>query len=489
MDAIDDREQVTNTSEFPWNLVSILYIQFDDGTFGQCTGTLVSPHVIITVGHCLHARDKGGFVKSVSAAPGQIQRNAFGAVQQPNGERFAQYTVVTERWKRISGGGTHPISDYAFDYAALFFERSWSFTDTFMPIVFDDPRGPVNNAGYPGSVRDNRGNQGMWHDFGPETANSNSFWRNFQVREFELDSSGGNSGGPFWIYDGTNSELTGILSYGVADEEITGGPWIGGNNEDTIRSWANWEPGDPVPSSEKPGARLTIAFGSEYEVVSSFLRFYNASASAGRVKLTISSAATGNTIGTWSSPIIQPLAAPQFAIDTIEDEARQLVDKEGLYAIAVESDFDGFVQHVLWNRGGESLTNMTACEAGLSSDVSTITNFHSSLLADGYESFLFLHNVGESEADVRLAIYDSARGDRIGGILWPDVPPDGTFLTTSTDIDEFLDEFYDHQPANGQYHYNIKIENDFPGYIQHMVVNSGAGVFTNMAAKCPLNAS
>ena len=488
VDDVDERERITNTTSFPWNVISILHVEFDDGTSGRCTGTLVSPYAILTAGHCLHARDKGGLVTGASAAPGQVQRIELGPVEQPYSERFARYAAVTERWKRISGGGKHLRSEYKFDYAALFFENGWDFTDTYMPVIFDNTRGEnvTNSAGYPGTVQGVSGNLGMWRHSGPETTDSISFWRDFQVREFAIDASGGNSGGPFWIFHGgVNRELTGILSYGSSDEEITGGPWMGGDNEDTVRSWINWTPDDPPPPPGKAGTRMTLVFGSVSEAAQSFLRLYNAAASTGNVAVTLSQATSGEILGTWRSPRIQPNASRQFDIGDIEEEAG--IDTEIAYAIAVESEFEGFVQHVIWNRPGVSLTNLTGCDTGLSNDTTTIINFHSSLLADGYESLLYFHNVGGEMAPAIIEIYDAATGERIGGLKWNEVPPDASYGLTSTRLDAALKEHFDHEPAEGQYHYNVRLTNDFPGYIQHVVLNSEAGLFTNMSTKCSLD--
>jgi len=38
--------------------------------------------------------------------------------------------------------------------------------------------------------------------------------------------------------------------------------------------------------------------------------------------------------------------------------------------------------------------------------------------------------------------------------------------------------------VEGPYHYNLVQEGDFPGYLQHVVHNTLAGVITNMTAKC-----
>lgn len=490
VDAIDDRVRVSSTTSFPWNTIAILYVEFPDGSEGTCTGTLVSPRTVLTAGHCIHSRDNGGLASYVSVAPGQNMSLFFGIVTQPFGERFAQYGATTERWKSVSGGGSHPIKDYKYDYAALFFEQPWTYTQTFMPIVYRDTGGPVNSAGYPGTV-DNRPNVfGMWHDFGPETAISTLYWRDLQIREFALDSSPGNSGGPFWLYySSTNrSELTGTLSYGVANKEVAGGPWMGGDNETTIRSWVNWTPGSPLPSADKKGLRMTALAGAATDVYASYLRFYNASAASGTVRVALSDAETGATLGSWTSAPIQPRASRQFAIADIEKATTPAIATPTIYTASITSTFDGYMQHIAWNPGGASLTNMTGCSNGLSDDVTTIINFHSSRLADGYASTMYFHNVGSRTAEASVDIYDAANGSYIGGFVWDDVPPDATYYLDSEDVDFYLKQFYGFVPSASQNHYIIELDGDFPGYMQHAIDNAGAGVITSMTAKCDLRA-
>ena len=488
VDDVDDRERVTDTSSLPWNVISKLYMGFENGLWSGCTGTLISPYAILTAAHCVYNQDRGGYAQSASAAPGQYQLSFSGRVYQPYGEEFARFAVVPEHWKRVSIGETHPTRDYKSDYAVIFFQRSWDFTDTFMPVVFNDTGEEVTNAGYPGEVQGNSYNEGMWRHSGSEIEKSISDYRDFQVRAFAIDSSGGNSGGPFLVSDGTNGELTGILSYGVEDEERAGGPWMGGDNENTIRSWINWTPRSSQPFAERTSTRIPLAFGTESRESQSFLRFYNASdPSGGKVTATLSNRLTGEILGTWQSPTIEWRASPQFDIAALEEETS--IEAEATYSITLESEFSGYVQHVIWNQLGVSLTNLTLCEAGLSNDVITITNFHSSLLSDGYESYLYFHNVSDESADVIIDFFDAETGDWIGGIRRRNIRAGAVFSYSSTRIDELLSEFYDHEPADGQYHYNVRMRNDFPGYMHHVVHNSEAGLFTNMSAKCPLNAT
>lgn len=488
VDSVDDRIRVGSATTFPWNTIAFLYIRYPDGTEGSCTGTLVGPYTVLTAGHCIHSRDHGGFASSVSVAPGQTQSTFFGVTSQPFGERFAQRGVTTDRWKSTSGGSSHTIREYKYDYAAVFFDQPWTHTQTFMPIVYDDPNGGVNLAGYPGIVDNKPNTFGMFTEFGPESLNSILFWRDLQLREFVLDASPGNSGGPFFLYySATNAnELTGTASYIVQGEEIAGGPWMGGENETTIKSWVNWTPDIELPTAQKDGVRLTALLGTGS--YASFFRFFNASAESGTAQVTLSDAVTGETLGNWISGVVEPRASRQFAVSEIQD-ALSLSNAPSLfYAANITSEFDGYMQHIAWNPDGASLTNLTGCGTGLSNDVISIMNFHSSNLSDGYSSIMYFHNVGSETAEAIVDIYDAVDGNYIGGFIWREVPPDGTRSLDSEGVDFYLNEFFGFTPSASQSHYNIELNGDFPGYMQHAIDNTGAGVVTSMTAKCDLRA-
>ena len=488
---VDTRVRVTNTSSFPWNVVAAIYLEFPDGTEGVCTGTLVSSYIVLTAGHCVHSLDHGGYVVAASVAPGQYQLSASGNVVQPYSERSAQHVATSERWKQLSSGSSHIITDYTYDYAAIFFDTPWSFTSTFMPVVYDDTATFANNAGYPGSVAGIRNNSGQWTDAGDESSDSRTYLRSYQLREFLIDSSPGNSGGPFWYRTGDSRYLLATLSYGRTNQEITGGPWMGGGNAATIRSWVGWTPSSGSPTaSARGGLRQTAVFSSKDSARRSFLRFYNGSVTSGSVTLTISDGDTGRLLGTWRSGVIPSMAELQYDIGTIEQQiSPRITAPPTIYSVAIESTFDGYFQNVLWNSATGALTNLSGCGSGLSKDVSNVMGFHSSLLQFGYPSFLYLHNVGATSAGVTIRISDAATGVKIGDFFWSQVPPDATYYMDSAYIDSNLKRLYNFTPAAGQNHYNISLVGDFTGYLEHIVFNIGPEVATQLSAKCDLKRS
>jgi V8-like Glu-specific endopeptidase len=477
----DDRTRVLDKSGPPWNTIGPLVVTWKDGTQTMCTGTMVSPWVVLSSGQCAHNRDRGGFAVKASFAPGQLQNSTNGAVVRPYGFRFADYVETNNRWTQISGGQTIQILDARSDYAAFYFVQPWEGVSTFMPIVYaDTTAGAVNAAGYPTEADQTDGiNQDLWYSSGIETARSVSLLRHFQVREYSLDVSAGENGAPFWTFDGHNRAITGLVSYG--GDEIAGGVWFGGENQVIVSGFVAWTPTLSGPTHLSETLRVPIAIPSGDFSSDSYIRLYNPTAQPGTVQVTFNDGETGATLGTWTSPTVVPFASRQFAVMEMERDALPIISAGGRsrYTLQMTANFPGYFQHVLWNRIGQSLTNLTGCGNGVSTDVIHLNGVHSSRIPD-YPSVVFLHNVGSKATDSIIGVYDADNGQRIGGIIIPAVPANATAAFRMNEVEAALS----FTPQGHQFHYNLVQESDFPGYLQHMVYNTRAGLITNMTAKC-----
>ncbi|MGE3476100.1 MAG: serine protease [Rhodospirillaceae bacterium] len=478
---IDERTRVTTVDEAPWNTIGQLVVTWRDGTQSICTGTLISPYAVLTAGQCAHNRSKGGFAARTSFAPGQTQENMLGAVTQRVPARNADYVETTSRWTQISGDESILINDARADYAVYYFLTAWTHATTLMPIVYDGTAAAVgNHAGYPTAITGARGiNQAMWFSSGPETSRSSTLLRSIQIREYAMDVSTGSIGGPIWTFDGGNRAFVGIVSYG--GDDYAGGVWFGGDNKTLISAWQSWAPGKPSPAMARPALSVPLTFPSSTGFASSLFRFYNPGLVAGAVSVTFRHGTTGSLLGTWTSPPLPPHSSKQFMVADMERQANPQIDPGGKdnYTATISTDFQGFVQTVIWNQTGLSLTNASGCSNGLADDVSNLINVHTTNITQ-YPSVIMIHNLADKASDAVIGVYDARKGDRLGGIVVPAIAPNAAATFGAADIERVLHytPYFEHD------HYNLVIENDFYGYGQHIVYNNGAGLVMNMTAKC-----
>ena len=459
---------------------------FPDQSVFSCTATLVSAYVAITAGHCVHARDHGGFASTVYFLPGQHQDSFGGVVSAPYGVKTAAYIQTNNRWTQISGGSQIILTDARSDYAAVYFSTPWTFTNTFMPIQYNDSStGIQNNAGYPGVVNGNQ-NSGLWLDYGVETTYSQTFLRNFQVRQFLIYDSHGDSGGPFFRYDQVNNTLVGVVSFGDPARG-GGGVWIGGENQALITSFAAWTPSTGAPQQVAKGLRVPFVVSSADPEGQSYLRLINPTGAAGQVTIKFADGFSGAYLGTWTSPVIPALAAPQLGIGEIEPGISPPIDatKHTIYSLTITSTFNGFFQNILFNTGGQSLTNITGCGNGLSTDVLYMPDVHSSVPGGlGYPSYIIFHNIGNVADNAHIGVY-AENGTRIGGVVINNIAPDASGYLTINTIESLLH----YTPKATEGHYTLVLEGNFNGYLQHVVNNEGAKVYTNMSPKCDMPAT
>ena len=480
----EDRVEVANTLTYPWNTIGYLSVTYPNNQSFRCSGVLVSAYVVLTAGHCIHDQTQGGFVDQVRFYPAQYQNMpANGIPVRPYANSDIAFLKTTQTWTEISGEENYIITDYRHDFAAVQFNTPFTFTNTFMAVVFSDTTANITSTGYPASVS-GQSVLGQYTDDGPETSASSAF-ESFHVREFAVDASGGNSGGPFYVVDqGTGiGRLVGILSYGNEVDDESGGPWYDPFNQPLVSDWMSWTPGSASTASTD-GLRVAAVFSSTQSSSRSFLRFYNSASSSGTVEVALADYQTGDVLGTWTSSSIAAGSELQFFIQDIENNADSAFTIPSFYSISIRPTFSGYFQHVLWKPADGTLTNLSTCDTTATSDTTTAIGVHSSLLNNGYPSTVVVHNTGSSATNVLLGIYDARNGNKITTYSTGLVPANGQLILTVSEIEAGLVPPLN--PTGTMYHYVIRVENNFTGYVQHLVENQSAGVITDMTAVCTL---
>ncbi len=238
-------------------------------------------------------------------------------------------------------------------------------------------------------------------------------------------------------------------------------------------------------TSTVSGRVVAGVFGSNRTKAQSNIRFYNSSVGAGSVVADVVDDLTGEIVGRFTRSIPAG-ASVQFSMETIENDASpQITPAAGdtqSYTLHADATFSGYVQHVLWNPEGGSLTNYSGCGNGLANSVQDIGNVHTSII-NGYPSYLLVYNSGSSAAKPTFVVKDARDGSSLGNFsLTSDIAPNTSSFVFVSD----LVEFFGGTPDSTQFHLNLEMQSSFTGFAQHIVDNQTGGVLTNMTAKCDL---
>lgn len=235
-------------------------------------------------------------------------------------------------------------------------------------------------------------------------------------------------------------------------------------------------------SLPKPALTLGSVFSSAQGGSSSFFRFYNSGSTTGTVRVTLADGATGSMLGQWTSPSIAPLASKQFSIATIESAISSSTSRPPYYVATLEPEFNGSFQHVLYRPANGTLTNLSTCDGKVTSVATQVNNVHSSIFDDGFPSSIVINNISGRSGAATLGVYNSENGLKLATYTTAAIPANGQLIVRTSEIEQATSTV----PGNSLYHYNIKIENQFDGYLQHLVNNMSASVITDMTTTCAL---
>jgi glutamyl endopeptidase len=194
----DERTRILETKDAPWRMICALAIEGPWGDF-MGTGWLAGPRTIITAGHCVYeTKQMGGWAKKIVISPGRSgDELPFKSVES---DKFSTTNLWTSK------------QDPDFDMAAIHLKEpigdnvGWFQVGSFPDEQLQNYM--VNVSGYPGDRGEGK----------------EQWWAKNRVRAvtprrifYEVDTFGGQSGAPVFIYEAENTPpiVVGIHAYGV----------------------------------------------------------------------------------------------------------------------------------------------------------------------------------------------------------------------------------------------------------------------------------
>jgi len=187
----DDRQRIHDTTKYPFGCICSLSIVSRNGTRFVGTGWLADPQTVITAGHCLYLHHEGGWAAEIEVFPG---RNGPDKPFTAKAAKLWSTRGWTERASGPEDYGAirldHPIPAVGhFGYAAE--------TDEFLKAHI------CNVVGYPAD-KDGQ----LWGH-----ARRLSSVRH-DTLTYDIDTYGGNSGGPLIVLRENDPVVVGIHNYG-----------------------------------------------------------------------------------------------------------------------------------------------------------------------------------------------------------------------------------------------------------------------------------
>jgi V8-like Glu-specific endopeptidase len=137
----DDRKPVMNTTTVPWRWICKLIITFPDGGKLAGTGFFIGSKAVMTAGHCVYSRERGGWANEIMVIPGMM------------GESLPFGSITATSFRSNEGWIKNQDSNYDYGCIILPSPELGNQVGYFGFAALDDDSLKdllVNNSGYPG---------------------------------------------------------------------------------------------------------------------------------------------------------------------------------------------------------------------------------------------------------------------------------------------------------------------------------------------------
>jgi V8-like Glu-specific endopeptidase len=232
---VDNRTAVSSstTVTYPYYNSGFLTVDFNSD-YMRGSGFMITPYVVLTNAHNVYSRSLGGWYTKITFSPGQYETVYPNAVK-PYGTLSPSMAETNESYIYYEDNNDRNNA-VRYDYAALFFEETYTGISTFVPLEFNSIPTDVSLISYPGIVRD-ANTLGIWRADGVLT-NYDS-----HCLFYSAYSSGGSSGGPVLTYDEMSDSYRVVAIHSFASPgNFSGGPHLNDLNRDIIEEWMRWSP-------------------------------------------------------------------------------------------------------------------------------------------------------------------------------------------------------------------------------------------------------
>lgn len=214
----DDRRRVPNPQEFPYRCICSLVVTARNGTRWVGTGWLAGPQTVITAGHCIYIHRQGGWARQIEVYPGRDGENR-------------PYRAKAKALRSVRGWTQDQRPPQ--DYGAIVLDRPLGDEIGYFGYLSgtDDELAEalVNVIGYPADKRDDLKGTMWWHARQLSGLSANQLL-------YDVDTYGGNSGGPVILWEDNEYYVLGIHNYG--DMAANKATRINRQVFENIRSWS-----------------------------------------------------------------------------------------------------------------------------------------------------------------------------------------------------------------------------------------------------------